>query len=127
MWELAGEAETLGEDIVALQDHLVALDKERQDSRVGWRSLSKKPAGDSWVLTEVGLFVKKRNRTVIEDLKKNQERLDVAVEESREEVKDKMRRLAELEHNTELKKWAESFNLRPLSAKEAVFNPNAES
>ena len=130
-WDAAGAMETLGEDIMALEAHRVELDKGRQGARQAWRALQKEApqqaARGSWVLTDVGMFVKTPNTAAAADLKAEQERIAGLLEENRVETKAKLRQLAALEGNSELMKEAAVFeSLKPMARGEACFNPNAE-
>ena len=128
MIELAGEAETLGEDIVAMELHRLELDKGRQQAREGWRALQKrqqKPHESErvWCMSDTGLFIKKPANEIQGSLEEEQKRLSTLIDENLSETKEKMARLAWLENNDELKKWSATFNLKPLSRKEASFSP----
>eukprot|EP01060_Flectonema_neradi_P008635 TRINITY_DN16165_c0_g1_i1.p1 TRINITY_DN16165_c0_g1~~TRINITY_DN16165_c0_g1_i1.p1 ORF type:complete len:134 (+),score=37.50 TRINITY_DN16165_c0_g1_i1:64-465(+) len=127
MMELAGEAETLGEDIVAMELHRVELDKGRQQAREGWRALQKLERsgkdGPIWCMSDTGLFIKKPSAEVQKSLEEEQKRLAGLIDENLADTKQKMARLAWLENNEDLKKWSATFNLKPLSRKEASFSP----
>eukprot|EP01061_Rhynchopus_euleeides_P015523 TRINITY_DN26479_c0_g1_i1.p1 TRINITY_DN26479_c0_g1~~TRINITY_DN26479_c0_g1_i1.p1 ORF type:complete len:131 (+),score=45.20 TRINITY_DN26479_c0_g1_i1:60-452(+) len=121
----AGELETLGEDIMALEAHRVELDKGRQSTRMAHRELSKKSAaGDTWMMTDVGLFVSMPNAAAKKDLAQEQERIDRLIYENQEDVKEKTLKLAHLENNDNLLHMAAQYQLKGMSSKEASFNPN---
>ncbi|KAJ9462994.1 hypothetical protein DIPPA_22517 [Diplonema papillatum] len=124
-WQIAGEVETLGEDILALEAHRVELDKARQNARRAHNDVRRKGAGKTFMLTDVGIFVATKNPDVLEGLKAEQDRMSRLLDENTAETKQKMARLAELEDNSEMKKWAASFNIVPMSREEASFDPNS--
>ncbi|XP_032679812.1 p53 and DNA damage-regulated protein 1-like [Odontomachus brunneus] len=100
-------------EILTDLDEIVALDKRRNDDRVGMRSLEKEPCKKTWI-TVGPLLLKMQSKTAIELLEKDRRECNNTINKMRSDLKIKVNELRDLE----LAPPAPGMMLNPMSHKE---------
>ncbi|XP_067007861.1 p53 and DNA damage-regulated protein 1 [Anabrus simplex] len=97
--EYLSEVEELGEDILTDRQEIVALDRRRNHNREAIRALTTPSENKAW-MTIGSLLVKLPTEKATEVLKKDQVQLDVEINKIRSNLKVKVNRLRDLEHQS---------------------------
>ncbi|KAK6630111.1 hypothetical protein RUM44_005662 [Polyplax serrata] len=91
------ELETIGEEILADRQEIIALDRKRNETREGLRELKKIESEKIW-FTLGPLLVKHPTNKVKELLKKDQVQVDAEINKLRSNLKIKVNNLRDMEH-----------------------------
>lgn len=112
--EYIAEVEIAAEDVLADRRQIVGLDAQRQNTRQAIRELHKdKTSNKSW-LCFGNTFIRIPKASAKHLLEKDFKNLDMKISETRNELKQKVNKLHDLEHKEELS----GFSLNPLSREE---------
>ncbi|XP_049816745.1 p53 and DNA damage-regulated protein 1 [Schistocerca nitens] len=94
---LLSEIEEIGEEILRDRNEVVALDRRRNQTREALRAIQKSAADKVWV--SVGsLLIKIPEKKATEMLKRDQIQVDVEINKMRSELKLKVNKLRDMEH-----------------------------
>ncbi|XP_047117148.1 G patch domain and ankyrin repeat-containing protein 1 homolog isoform X1 [Schistocerca piceifrons] len=94
---LLSEIEEIGEEILRDRNEVVALDRRRNQTREALRAIQKSTADKVWV--SVGsLLIKIPEKKATEMLKRDQIQVDVEINKMRSELKLKVNKLRDMEH-----------------------------
>ncbi|KAK3586685.1 hypothetical protein CHS0354_039154 [Potamilus streckersoni] len=106
--------EEVAEEILADKQEMIDLDKRRQKTREAVRALQKdKKIQKTWVCFG-NTFLKLSTQQTKKLLEKDMRQIDDEIDEIRHNLKPKVNKLRDLEHQDDIK----GFNLRPLSKEE---------
>lgn len=100
-------------EILTDRQEVIALDKRRNDDRVGMRALQKETCKKIWI-TVGPLLMKLPSKTAEELLVKDQQECDIEINKIRSELKVKVNQLRDLEFNAPVP----GLLLQPMSHKE---------
>nr|XP_033341174.1 p53 and DNA damage-regulated protein 1 [Megalopta genalis] len=100
-------------EILTDRQEIIALDKRRNDDRVGMRALQEEKCKNSWVTVGPLLF-KMPSKTAEELLVKDQRECDIEINKLRSNLKIKVNELRDLELDTPVA----GLLLKPMSHKE---------
>ncbi|XP_058793965.1 p53 and DNA damage-regulated protein 1-like isoform X5 [Phymastichus coffea] len=113
MLDYLQKIEEKGVEIVTDRHEVIALDKRRNDDRVGMRALQKQVADKTWIT--IGPILLKMSKRKAEDLlKKDQNQCDIEINKIRSNLKVKVNNLRDLEHNPPVP----GLMLKPMSSSE---------
>ncbi|XP_015433075.1 PREDICTED: G patch domain and ankyrin repeat-containing protein 1 homolog [Dufourea novaeangliae] len=107
------QVEEKASEILTDRQEIVALDKRRNDDRVGMRALQKEKCNKTWV-TVGPLLLKLPSKSVEELLMKDQKECDIEINKLRSDLKVKVNELRDLELNPPVP----GLMLQPMSHKE---------
>ncbi|KAK2579044.1 hypothetical protein KPH14_002837 [Odynerus spinipes] len=116
--QLLGHLEQVEEkagEILTDRQEIVALDKRRNDDRVGMRALQKAKCDNAWI-TIGPMLLKMPSKTAEELLVKDQRACDIEVNKLRSDLKIKVNELRDLELNPPVP----GLMLTPMSHKEML-------
>lgn len=100
-------------EILTDRQEIIALDKRRNDDRVGMRALQKTNGTKTWI-TIGPLLMKMSSKTAEELLVKDQKECDIEINKIRSNLKIKVNELRDLELNPPVS----GLTLQPMSHKE---------
>lgn len=111
-----GELEGVAEDILSDRQHLVELDKKRQDTRVALRKIKTSASGpdDKHYVCFGKMFIKMPNSCTSELLDRDYKNIEKEIIEVRDGLKVKMNKMRDIEQKPALK----GFDLKAMSSKE---------
>ncbi|XP_031782545.1 p53 and DNA damage-regulated protein 1 isoform X2 [Nasonia vitripennis] len=113
MLNYLSKIEEKGVEILTDRQEVVALDKRRNDDRVGMRALQKQKGDKTWIT--VGPLLLKMNSKAAEDLlKEDQKQCDIEINKIRSDLKVKVNELRDMEHNPPVP----GLMLKPMSQQE---------
>jgi chaperonin cofactor prefoldin len=113
MLEALEQVEEVADDIIASKEQIVDLDRRRNKNREASRALSKSKDKKIW-LNFGGMFVKTTTQKAKEIINEDQEELNKGITTLRDEMKEKVSTLRQLEGKPQLKGW----HLQALSSDE---------
>ncbi|XP_011501232.1 PREDICTED: p53 and DNA damage-regulated protein 1 [Ceratosolen solmsi marchali] len=107
------QIEEKGVEILTDRQEVIALDKRRNDDRVGMRALQKQNGDKTWI-TVGPLLIKISSKAAEELLKEDQKQCDIEINKIRSDLKIKVSEIRQMEHNPPVP----GLTLKPMSNSE---------